>query len=112
MKRMSNWILPLAALAGLLFISPFSYAQNEKLVKRLQTSTTILNEIMRIPEQGIPNYLIARAAGVVVFPSVVKAGFVVGGRYGRGVVSYRDSRTAGGARPRSSPSAEAASVIR
>ncbi len=93
MKRTPSWILSLVALAGLLFVSTFTYAQNEKLIKRLQTSTTVLNEIMGIPEKGVPRYLLAGAAGVVVFPSVVKAGFIVGGRYGKGVVSYRDKRT-------------------
>ena len=49
----------------------------------------VFEEIMAIPDKAIPKELLDRAEAVAVFPSVLKAGFVVGGRGGRGVISRR-----------------------
>jgi len=51
----------------------------------------VLREIMDTPDKGIPEDLLARAECVATFPSVIKAGFIVGGRGGRGVASCRTS---------------------
>ncbi len=50
----------------------------------------VLNALADIPEQGIPPRLFHDAAGIAVIPGMVKAGFVVGGRHGRGLVSVRE----------------------
>jgi lipid-binding SYLF domain-containing protein len=52
----------------------------------------VLSEIMAIPVNGIPASLLADAQGIVIVPDLVKGGFVVGARYGRGVVMVRDER--------------------
>ncbi len=57
---------------------------------RASDAATVFREIMDAPDQGIPQALLERAACVAVFPSVKKAGFVVGGQWGRGVVSCRN----------------------
>ena len=44
---------------------------------------------MDTPDKGIPQWLLDKAECVAVFPNVIKAGFVVGGRGGRGVASCR-----------------------
>ena len=49
----------------------------------------VFEEIMGTREKSIPHDLLDRAEAVAVFPSVFKAGFVVGGRGGRGVISRR-----------------------
>jgi lipid-binding SYLF domain-containing protein len=49
----------------------------------------VFREIMRTPDQGIPKELLDRAYCVAVFPRVIKGGFIIGGRYGRGVASCR-----------------------
>jgi lipid-binding SYLF domain-containing protein len=49
----------------------------------------VFNEIMATREKSIPRDLLDRAEAVAVFPSVFKAGFVVGGRGGSGVISRR-----------------------
>jgi SH3 domain-containing YSC84-like protein 1 len=54
-----------------------------------QKAATVFSEIMDAPDKGIPNNLIEKARCVAVFPSVLKAGFIVGGRGGRGVASCR-----------------------
>lgn len=49
----------------------------------------VFKEIMDAPDKGIPQWLLDKAECVAVFPNIVKAGFVVGGRGGRGVASCR-----------------------
>jgi SH3 domain-containing YSC84-like protein 1 len=58
-------------------------------VDRLRDSATILNEIMSAPDKGIPEEVFSNAKCVAVIPNMLKAAFVVGGNYGRGVASCR-----------------------
>jgi len=60
-----------------------------KLDRRINTATEVLQQISAIPEQGIPPSLLANAYGVAVIPNVIKAGFMVGGSYGKGVLVVR-----------------------
>jgi lipid-binding SYLF domain-containing protein len=72
-----------------IFFSPASAAgQEEKDDNRLLNSGTVLKEILDIPDD-IPQDLLDKADCVVVFPSVLKAAFIVGGSYGRGAMSCR-----------------------
>ncbi len=52
-------------------------------------AATVFQEIMRTPDQAIPSAVLNKAECVAVFPRVLKAGFIVGGRGGRGVASCR-----------------------
>jgi lipid-binding SYLF domain-containing protein len=47
---------------------------------------------MWVPEKGIPRELLARAEAIAVFPGVVKAAFIFGGRTGQGIISRRTSQ--------------------
>jgi lipid-binding SYLF domain-containing protein len=55
---------------------------------RLRNCGTVLKEILDVPE-NIPHGLLDKADCVVVFPSVLKAAFIVGASYGRGAMSCR-----------------------
>jgi len=61
---------------------------NEKETDRLENSGMVMEEIMNIPDD-IPQDLLDKAECVVVFPSVLKAAFIVGGSYGRGAMVCR-----------------------
>ena len=54
-----------------------------------EKATTVLNEIMKTPDKGIPHDLLDKAECVMVFPKVVKGAFIVGAQGGRGVASCR-----------------------
>ncbi len=54
-------------------------------VDRLDAATDILAKTLSLPEQEIPPALLRDAQGIAVIPGVIKAGFVVGGSYGRSV---------------------------
>lgn len=56
---------------------------------RLLTSTQVLSELMRMPEQNIPTWLLERAYAVAVVPAVIKVGLGIGGRRGKGVLAIR-----------------------
>jgi lipid-binding SYLF domain-containing protein len=74
-------VLPLLAGAA-------SAADQTKDDERLKNSGTVLKEILDVPD-NIPQDLLDKADCVVVFPSVLKAAFIVGGSYGRGAMSCR-----------------------
>lgn len=56
----------------------------------MDSATGVLDEIMSVPAVQIPESLLASARGVAIIPNVVKGGFIVGVRHGRGVVMVRD----------------------
>src|SRR6516162_7997883 len=57
--------------------------------ERAADAANVLSEIMNIPENSIPQDLMARAHGIAVIPHVVKGAFVVGGQWGKGLMSQR-----------------------
>jgi lipid-binding SYLF domain-containing protein len=59
--------------------------------ERATKAASVLNEIMGIKEDGIPEELMANAKAVAVFPNVVKAALGIGGQHGKGLVSHRMS---------------------
>ncbi len=57
--------------------------------ERIREAATVLNEIHAVPDKDIPQELWTRAECVIVVPSLKKAAFVVGGEYGKGLMSCR-----------------------
>jgi SH3 domain-containing YSC84-like protein 1 len=74
---------------GLVATAPI-FAQNKE-QKRLENSGVVMQEIMNTPE-NIPQEVIEKAECVIIFPSVLKAAFVVGGSYGRGAMVCRTGK--------------------
>jgi SH3 domain-containing YSC84-like protein 1 len=66
------------------------YAANKE-QKRLENSGAVMQEIMNIPD-NIPQDVMEKAECVIVFPSVLKAAFVVGANYGRGAMVCRTGK--------------------
>ena len=57
---------------------------------KVRESIGVFNEIMAIPAGGIPRGLLKDAHGVAIIPGVIKGSFVVGARFGKGVLLVRD----------------------
>ena len=57
--------------------------------RRSNEAAKVFNQIMRTPDKAIPKELLDNAEAVAVFPDVIKAAFIVGGRKGQGVISRR-----------------------
>ena len=78
--------------AALLVLSASAWAAGkQKDEDRLKNSSTVLKEILDVPDD-VPQDLLDKADCVVVFPSVLKAAFIVGGSYGRGAMSCRQGQ--------------------
>jgi len=85
MKRWSVVLAGVLAFSTLAFAKPAS-EKDEK--NRLENAGKVMQEILDVPDD-IPQDLMDKARCVVVLPSVLKAAFVVGGSYGRGVLVCR-----------------------
>ena len=79
----------ISTLMALALISlPVLAADDMKETDRLENAGTVMEEIMNVPD-NIPQELLDKAECVVVFPSVLKAAFGIGGSYGRGAMVCR-----------------------
>jgi len=70
------------------------FASKEDVVKRLNVSAEVFNDIMKTPDKGIPSEILEKAHCVVIVPDMKKGGFIVGAKYGKGFMTCKT--TAGG----------------
>jgi SH3 domain-containing YSC84-like protein 1 len=63
-------------------------------VKRLNNSASVLDEIMGTPDKGIPRKILGDAKCIIVIPSMVNIAVVFGGRHGKGVATCRTTNGA------------------
>jgi lipid-binding SYLF domain-containing protein len=66
-----------------------SAKETAEATRHAQKAAEVFTKIMNVPDQAIPQSLLDKAEAVAVFPNVIKAGFIVGGRGGDGVISRR-----------------------
>src|SRR5689334_18497590 len=90
---MKSRVVISAVLTGLLWASTMAIAADEpsEQVKRMNAAAGVLDEIMGTPDKGIPEELLDSAKCLAVIPSMVKIGFIFGGRHGRGIATCRTS---------------------
>jgi len=88
MRKMMSCLSSTVLVAVTLLAQVASGSDRTKDDERLRDSGTVLKEILNVPD-SIPQELLDKADCVVVFPSVLKAAFIVGGSYGRGAMSCR-----------------------
>jgi lipid-binding SYLF domain-containing protein len=72
-----------------LLVVPCSAQSRED--RTVQEANTVLNEIIAIPNDGIPREMLNNAHAVAIIPRVIKGSFVVGARHGNGVLLVRDT---------------------
>ena len=63
--------------------------KESKAQDRVQAAADVLDEIQGAPDKGIPQEVLGSAECVAVVPSMLKGGFIVGAKYGRGLASCR-----------------------
>lgn len=79
-------------LCALLSLGVWSAAQaGEEELKRAREATRVLDEIMQAPDKRLPANLLKEAYAVAVVPDVLKAGFVIGGRHGQGLIVVKNA---------------------
>lgn len=86
-------LVVLALAAGAVAPRAQSKDESVKEADRIKAAITVLEEVMGAADSSMPRNILERAEAIAVFPSLVKAGFVVGGQFGRGVISARDTQT-------------------
>ena len=98
MTRTSNSKYAIILMASLALLSmampPRSLAtpaNDQKENNRIRNSGTVLKEVLNVPDD-IPRDLLAKARCVIVLPSVLKAAFVAGADYGRGIMTCRTGK--------------------
>jgi lipid-binding SYLF domain-containing protein len=64
-----------------------------KLETRVENSIDVLNEVMGIPEKGIPSDLLKSCRAVAIFPNVLKGAFIFGAKGGKGIICAHDPKT-------------------
>lgn len=84
--------------ATTLALTPLLAAGTEP-AKRLGEAATVFSEIMAAPDKGIPQELLEKAHCIVIVPDLKTAAFVVGGKYGKGYLSCRNTSGPGWSAP-------------
>ncbi len=90
MKRLV--LLTLVVCLGSLALAADEETKASKASDRAQAAAEVLNQIESAPDSGIPREVLGKAECVAVVPSMLKGGFIVGGKYGRGLASCRTAK--------------------
>ena len=80
------------AVASVLLIATAAWAQSgvrSADIERIQSSSTILSQIMEAPDKAIPDSIMDGAKCIAIVPSMLKASFIFGANYGKGVATCR-----------------------
>ncbi len=87
MKKIMTLVL--LSLIGLVGTFAWAGSTREDTVDRMQKSVDVLQSIMSTPDRGIPEEVLNGAKCIVIVPDLIKGGFILGGKHGRGVASCR-----------------------
>ena len=89
----ARFLFVVISIVAMAFVAPAQGNKNDKKVtakaEEAQKAADVFTEIMNVPDKAIPQGLLDKAEAIAVFPGVIKAGFIVGGRGGHGVISRR-----------------------
>ncbi len=92
LKRIATSLTAGLWLAALAFAGPASSpvgADPSNQIKKIDDAVRVLEEMMKESDKSIPVGLVEGCAGIAIIPDVIKAGFVIGGRHGKGVLLVR-----------------------
>ena len=87
MKKIMSLLL--MSLIGMVGTLAWAGSAREDSVDRMQRSVDVLHAIMSTPDKGIPEEVLTGAKCILVVPDLIKGGFILGGKHGRGVATCR-----------------------
>ena len=96
-RKLKQFLLALMAIiltAGFVTAQTNSKQNKKDISEAKKTSSAaakVFNEIMKVSDKAIPKDLLERAEAVAIFPGVINAAFIFGGRGGMGIISRRTS---------------------
>jgi lipid-binding SYLF domain-containing protein len=76
---------------GLLGSNAWAGTAREDTVERLKLSSDVMTALMAAPDNGIPEEVLQNAKCMIVVPHLIKGGFIIGGKHGRGIATCRTS---------------------
>lgn len=80
------------AMVALLLVGVWATAALAKdEVRTVNDASDVLQKVQKIPEKGIPPWVLKNAKAVAFFPGVIKGAFVVGGEHGKGVIMVKEA---------------------
>jgi lipid-binding SYLF domain-containing protein len=85
--------LTLSVLSIFMFVNSASALSSTDQQELLRRAGMVLEEIKNAPDEEIPSELMSKAKAIIIFPTMVKGGFMVAARYGKGVAAVRDPKT-------------------
>src|ERR1043165_1937803 len=88
-NRTVTMIVSALCVAALMSAAAVAQGKMKDEINQSEKAAKVFREIMDTPDKDIPRDILEKAECVAVFPEVIKAGFIVGGRGGRGVASCR-----------------------
>jgi lipid-binding SYLF domain-containing protein len=80
----------------LMATSTMMWAKTDEAIARIDAAGKVFTEVMNAPDKGVPHELYDKANCIAIIPGMKKAGFVIGGNYGKGVMTCRNSSMASG----------------
>lgn len=86
---MRQWRTLLFIVPAILLLHGIGAHAGEAEIERANNAIRVMKEIMMAPDKRVPSDLIQDAQAIAVIPDVIKAGFVIGGRHGVGMVSIK-----------------------
>ena len=75
------------------------FAKDKEPVSRLEEAATVFSEVMSAPDRGIPQDMLENAHCIAIVPNLKTAAFLVGGKYGKGILSCRNKGGSGWSAP-------------
>ncbi|GMR00497.1 MAG: lipid-binding SYLF domain-containing protein [Zetaproteobacteria bacterium] len=93
-----NWLRSSALLLALICVAGWmpvavAGAMKVKATEKVEDAGEVMRTIMNSPDKSIPKDLLRQSAGVAIFPGVIKGGFFIGGKYGKGLVMRHNPKT-------------------
>jgi len=86
----SVWALGALILVSILVLPALPLRAQSDQAERIRDAGAALHEIMSAPDRAVPRSVLDHAEAIAVFPSTLKAGLVIGGQRGKGIISVRD----------------------
>ncbi len=87
----TKWKISAVFTAAFFIVLPSVYAESD-LDSRIHEAKQVLSEIMISPDQSIPEEMLAKCKAIAIYPNVIKGGFIIGARFGKGVVLAKDGK--------------------
>lgn len=91
-RALAMKFIPLS-LAFIILLTTSAQADQAKRRDLVKNAVLVMEEIMDAPDGGMPQALISKAKAIIIFPTMIKGGFIFAARYGQGIATVRSSKT-------------------